>query len=127
MQYILDTTSFEITTEIEHELEHTHEHEHEHSISNYLFKTKEKCYNVENMKHFLGKLPDDIFRVKGFIHFLEIPKKRYILQKAGSSFTLSEDPCWDGKDEISRIIFIGKHIRKKKLQDTLLSEVFFTL
>ncbi len=126
LQYILDTTSFEMTEEIEHELLQSHEHVHDHSISSYLFKTPEKCYNLENMKHFLGNLPDDIFRVKWFIHFIEISDKRYIIQKAGSCFTLTEDPRWDRKDDISRIVFIGKNIRKTKLQDLLLREVFFT-
>jgi G3E family GTPase len=53
MRYILDTTSFEMTTEIEQELSESHKHEHDHSISNYLFKTTQKCYSLENMKHFL--------------------------------------------------------------------------
>ncbi len=127
LSYILDTTSFEMTEAIEHELGHEHDHHHDHSITNYLFKTEETCYSLEHMKHFLGNLPDDIFRIKGFVHFAEMPEARYIIQKAGSSFTLNPDERWDRKERISRIVFIGKNIRKTKLQDTLLSEVFFSL
>jgi G3E family GTPase len=116
-----------MTEAIEHELGHEHDHHHDHSITNYLFKTEETCYSLEHMKHFLGNLPDDIFRIKGFVHFAEMPEARYIIQKAGSSFTLNPDERWDRKERISRIVFIGKNIRKTKLQDTLLSEVFFSL
>ena len=124
LKYILDTTSFEVTEEIENEIGH-HHHDHDQSITEYLFKTQEKCYSLENMKHFLGNLDDDIFRIKGFIHFLNDSKKRYILQKVGSCFTLSEDTQWDKKDAYSRIVFIGKNIQKMQLQDVLLKDVFF--
>jgi G3E family GTPase len=124
LKYILDTTSFEVTEEIENEIGH-HHHHHDQSITEYLFKTQEKCYSLENMKHFLGNLDDDIFRIKGFIHFLNDSKKRYILQKAGSCFTLGEDTQWDKKDISSRIVFIGKNIQKMEMQDALLKDVFF--
>lgn len=134
-KYILDTTSFEMTAEIEEKLqqEHKHDHHHDHDehhdhhggITEYLFKTEEKCFNIENMRHFLWDLSDDIFRIKGFIHFADDTEKRYILQKAGSCFTMSEDTNWDRKDTVSRIVFIGKNLEKSELQDTLLKDVFF--
>ncbi|MCH8518981.1 GTP-binding protein [Candidatus Gracilibacteria bacterium] len=127
MKYILDTTSFEMTEKIEHELGHHHHHHHENGISEYLFKTQESCYDIENMRGFLAELPDDIFRIKGFIHFREQPGKRFILQKAGSSFTIMEDEKWDKKDILSRVVFIGKNLDKNVLQDILLKDVFFSL
>lgn len=127
-KYVLDTTSFEMTAEIEHKLNHEHHHHHDHdnSITEYLFKTQETCYNIENMRRFLWDLSDDVFRIKGFIHFTEDTEKRYILQKAGSCFTMVEDLHWDKKDTSSRIIFIWKNLNKTGLQDTLLKDVFFT-
>jgi len=127
MKYILDTTSFEMTEEIEHELWHHHHHHHDSDIWEYLFKTKETCYDIENLRRFLWELPDDVFRIKWFIHFKEHPWKRFILQKAGSSFTIAEDTFWDTQDEISRIVFIGKNLDKNVLQDILLKDVFFSL
>lgn len=137
LQYILDTTSFEMTEEIEKEFSHRYEHKkhtqddhhehHHHEIEQYLFKTNEKCYHLENLKTFLGELSDDIFRIKGFIHFKDIPDKRFILQKTGSSFTLQEDIHWDEKEQSTRIIFIGKDLNKNDLQDALLHTVFFNL
>lgn len=127
LKYILDTTRFEMTEEIEKELWHHHHHHHDSAIWEYLFKTQEKCFHLENMKQFLSELPDDIFRVKGFIHFKDYPNKRYILQKAGSCFSLSEDENWDMSDELSRIVFIGKNIDATSVQDTLLKNVFFDI
>jgi len=127
LNYILDTTNFEVTETLEEKMKHHHHHHHHNGIGEYLFKTEETCYTLENMKHFLADLGDDIFRVKGFVHFREQPEKRYIIQKAGSCFTLSIDEAWNGTDMVSKIVFIGKNIDTQKLQDTLLNEVFFTL
>lgn len=124
IKYILDTTSFEMTEEIEREISH-HHHHHDSSIGEYLFKTEEKCYDIENIRQFLADIPDEIFRIKWFIHFKGYPDKRFILQKAGSSFTIEEDKRWDKKDALSRIVFIGKGIDKSKLQNILLKDVFF--
>ena len=126
LKYILDTTSFEMTEEIEHELWHHHHHHHS-DITEYLFKTDISCYDIENLRHFLAELSDDIFRIKGFIHFKEQAGNRFILQKAGSSFTIMEDEKWDKKDTLSRIVFIGRNIDKSELQDALLKDVFFTI
>jgi G3E family GTPase len=64
-KYVLDTTSFEMTQEIEHKLHQGHHHDHDHNhdhghhhdhhggITEYLFKTQETCYNIENMRRFL--------------------------------------------------------------------------
>lgn len=126
LDYVLDTTSFEMNDEIEKELLH-HHHHHDNWISEYLFKTEELCYHLENMKHFLWNLSDDIFRVKWFIHFKDYPQERYIIQKTWSGFTLTKDERWDKKDTITRIVFIWKNIDKSTLQDTLLNQVFFKL
>ncbi len=124
LNYILDTTSFEMNDEIEKKLHH-HHHHHDNWISEYFFKTEEPCYTLENMKQFLWDLPDDVFRVKWFIHFKDYPKDRYIIQKAWSSFTLIVDERWDKKDKLSRIVFIWKNIDKQEMQNTLLNSVFF--
>lgn len=126
LQYILDTTSFEMTEEIEKELVHKHHHHHHdhNGITEYLFKTQQKCWDIENMRVFLWQLSDDVFRIKWFLHFTQQPGKRFILQKAGSCFTMREDENWDKKDEVSRIVFIWKNIDESKLQDELLAKVF---
>lgn len=126
LQYILDTTCFEMNEDIEKELKH-HHHHHKNGIWEYLFKTEVKCYSLWNMKNFLWELPDDIFRVKWFVHFQEEPNNRYIIQKAWSSFTLSIDTKWDKKDAFSRIVFIWKNINKEEIQNQLLQEVFFKI
>lgn len=125
LNYILDTTSFEMNDEIEAKLV-SHHHHHNNGIGNYLFKTSEKCYSLGNMKNFLWELWDDIFRVKWFVHFQEEPENRYIIQKAWACFTLTVDQNWDKKDTQSRIVFIGKNLDSMLLQDIPLREVFFS-
>lgn len=109
--------------------EHKHDHDsHSHDkqqIEKYFFKSLHQCVHIENIKHFLADISDDVYRMKGFIHFKDFPEKRYILQKAWSCFTLKEDENWDWKTMESKIVFIWKNLQPEKLQDALLKDVFF--
>jgi len=141
MNYILDTNLFTGSTDEEkdqHEDTHEHNHDHHHhdhashwhdhdkkQIEKHFFKTDIACYHLENMKHFFAEISEDVFRMKWFIHFKDYPHERYILQKAGSCFTISQDESWDGKTTESKMVFIWKNIQKQELHDKLLKEVFF--
>ena len=110
-----------------HEHSH-HEHSHAHDkkqIDSYFFKTEVPCFHVENIKHFLGEISDDIFRMKWFVCFKDFPNERYILQKAGACFTLVKDEDWSEESTESKFVFIWKNIDQQKIYDTLLKDVFF--
>jgi len=145
INYVLDTDLFKIeedSSEKSHDYHdhkhHSHDHnDHEHSHPSHghrddkkqmqtsLFKTNIPCYGLENIKHFLSEVSENIFRMKWFICFKNYPGERYILQKAGSCFTLAKDEQWNKKNTESKIVFIWKHIDTQILQDTLLKDVFF--
>lgn len=134
MNYILDTDLFQEDVPISSKKD-THEHHHDHNkywhshdkkqMEKYFFKTQQRCYSIENMKHFLSEISQDVFRMKWFIHFKDYPGERYILQKAGACFTLWKDEHWDGAGDESKLVFIGKNIDQQLLHDILLKEVFF--
>ena len=119
-----------------HHYDYDHHHDHEQSyagyghhhdkqqMQKYFFKTQQRCSDLENMKQFLAEISENIFRMKGFLHFQDYPGDRYILQKAGSCFTISKDENWNGEERDSKIVFIGKDIEGEKLQDLLLRDVF---
>ena len=75
-------------------------------MEKYFFKTDVMCHDLENIKHFLAQIPENIFRMKGFICFKDYPGERYILQKAGACFTISKDESWNKKGTESKIVFI---------------------
>lgn len=108
--------------------EHSHhEHSHEHDkkeIEKYFFSTQHLCKDIESMKHFLAEVSESVFRIKWLIHFEWCPDARYILQKAGSCFTLWEDPQWDKKERTSKIVFIWKNLNTEEIQDMLLKDIF---
>lgn len=124
--------------------DHNHHHDHDHDYHNhhgevshehsndkqqmekYFFKTDIPCFHLENIKHFLAEISENIFRMRGFICFKDYPNERYILQKAGSCFTLEKDENWHGTSTASKMVCIWKDINKQALQDQLLNTVFFT-
>lgn len=142
INYILDTELYQEESIDQKEEYHNHDH-HEHShdhhdhnhdhhshahdkaqIEKYFFKTDIKCSNIENMREFLSQISDSVFRMKGFLHFNDYPNQRFILQKAGSCFTLSKDENWSGDNTESKIVFIGKDIHQQELHDRLFRDVF---
>lgn len=133
---ILDTKLFD--TDFSEEKKDTHSHNHEHKnehnhghshdkkkIEKYFFKTDIACYHLENLKHFLAEISENIFRMKGFICFKDYPGERYILQKAGSCFTIRKDENWGERKSKSKIVFLGENIEGEEIQNLLLKDVFF--
>jgi len=61
---------------------------------------------VTSFQAFINQLPEDIYRVKGFLHLAERPKTRTILQKVGHRTTLSGGEAWCGTPQ-TWLVFIG--------------------
>lgn len=121
---ILDTDLFQEDS-FSHKNSHHHWHEHDKKeIEKYFFKTSDPCESIDNIKQFLSEISESVYRIKWFLHFKWYPEHRYILQKAGSCFTLSIDENWDQKNMESRIVFIGKNLNPELLQDKLLQNIF---
>lgn len=61
---------------------------------------------VTAFQAFLNQLPEEIYRVKGFLHLAERPKTKTILQKVGHRITMSGGDAWNGTPQ-TWLVFIG--------------------
>ena len=61
---------------------------------------------VTLIQDFINQLPEEIYRVKGFLHLAERPKKRTLLQKVGHRITFSGGEAWYGIPQ-TWLVFIG--------------------
>ena len=61
---------------------------------------------VASIQALIDRLPEDIYRVKGFLHLAERPKTRTILQKVGRRTTLSGGEAWSGTPQ-TWLVFVG--------------------
>tara|TARA_Y100001968_G_scaffold256415_1_gene242778 strand:- start:13824 stop:14855 length:1032 start_codon:yes stop_codon:yes gene_type:complete len=112
----------------EHEHEHSHRKDkksselnhknmdHSNDFDSYSFESN-KPFSLRQYQKFLDeKLPSNIFRAKGILWFEE-SDKRHIFHLAGKRISI-EDSSWKG-DKFNRLIFIGKDINKKGINDDL--------
>lgn len=61
---------------------------------------------VAMFQAFIDQLPEEIYRVKGFVHLAERLDHRTILQKVGHRITLSGGETWNGTPQ-TWLVFIG--------------------
>lgn len=61
---------------------------------------------VTSVQAFINQLPDEVFRIKGFVHLAERPKTRTILQRVGHRMILSGGEAWSGTPQ-TWLVFIG--------------------
>ncbi len=92
----------------EHE-HHKHDHAHEH-VDTLFFKT-ERPLDFEKFSELLQRLPEEIIRAKGFVHFSreDLTETKYLLQYVGARKQLVPAPWKIGEVRQSALVFIGKH------------------
>jgi len=61
---------------------------------------------VTAFQAFINQLPDEVYRVKGYLHLAERPKTRTILQKVANHISLSGGKAWSGTPQ-SWLVFIA--------------------
>jgi len=61
---------------------------------------------VTAFQAFMNQLPEEIYRVKGFLNLVERPMTKTILQKVGHHVTLSGKGSWSGTPQ-TWLVFIG--------------------
>lgn len=104
---------------------HNHEHEkihHHHDITSLSF-VFDRPFNLELFEHrlliFLNFQAKDIYRVKGYIWGRE-QKRKKIVQSVSNLLAVTEGEEWDTQEiPKSRIVFIGKDLTSKGLENML--------
>jgi len=108
-----------------HDDDHHHHHQshnHDHDITSLSFSFSE-TFNVEKLQLHLMLLlnlqTEYIYRVKGIIQ-AEQNSNKVVLQSVATFLEVSEGASWKtGEDRISRIVFIGKYLKRKGFEELL--------
>ena len=61
------------------------------------------------IQQLLSHLPSTLFRVKGFVHAVEEPQSRMVLQMVGRRATISPTRSWGDETPQTRLVFISRH------------------
>ena len=88
----------------------SHDHAHEHEL---LFDTwtyiSDVPLQMALMQQILKHLPSTVFRVKGFVHAIEEPESRLLVQLVGRRATVTPTRSWDTEQPQTRLVFISRH------------------
>jgi len=87
---------------------HEHEHNHDHSLvfNTWNWSTAEP-FSMESVQALVDKLPNTIYRAKGFIYLRDYPDNRFILQIVGRRGTLMIAEEWGDQTPYTQMVVIG--------------------
>jgi len=100
---------------------HDHSHEHDDGIEGFTttsFKSDIALIPEKFMETFLQKLPTEVFRAKGLLHFHGFPQ-RIVFQLSGRRYSFEEDSWPENSVPGNQIVIIGKNINTEELRRNL--------
>ena len=105
----LGVHTHEVSTSKEADDAHEHHH-HEHDLmfDTWTF-TSTTPMILGLIQQLLSHLPSTLFRIKGFVHTVEEPQSRMVLQLVGRRATISPTRSWGDEMPQTRLVFIGRH------------------
>lgn len=103
--------------ECNHEHHHHEHHHHSDHLENDGFISisfqSDRAFNLDKFQNFLDKkLPIDVFRAKGILHFANIDN-RYVFQLSGKRYELKNDDR--GKSLNNQLVIIGRNLHREEL------------
>ncbi|MET7390365.1 GTP-binding protein [Streptomyces sp. NPDC005529] len=63
--------------------------------------------SLEALREAVRTLPGTVYRAKGFVHTIEDPDHRMVLQVVGRRVDVSVQGTWDGQTPMTRIVAVG--------------------
>ena len=106
LSLLLSTGRFSIQIGMEEEWKSEHKHGHE-DLQVFAYTPSGKL-KARELDHFFEDLTTDVYRVKGFVEFLERPWEWWLIHNAGARFTM--EPWLRSTPPEARLVFIGKNI-----------------
>ena len=105
---------------------HHHHHEHTDDVVSYTL-TFDQAFDYKTLHHrlmvYLTFQAKGLYRMKGLL-WLKDSDQQHLLQSVGKRFIINEKRAWKtGEQKQSKIVFIGKNIRKEALEK-MLSQCF---
>ncbi|GHO60762.1 CobW family GTP-binding protein [Ktedonobacter robiniae] len=106
----------------EHEHEHdAHEHHHEHGHAHESLHTVglplDQPVERARFEHFLRELPEEIYRAKGFVTFVDDPQAIHVFQFTPGFLRIR--PFKLQRRDLLRAVFIGQNLEKAGLAEQL--------
>lgn len=106
-----------------HHHDHDHDHHHHHGDVNSQSYTFDEPFDPLKIQHWLNALlmlqGQNIYRVKGVLNFA-FHDERVILQSVQKAHVMGTGRPWeDGQPRQSKIVFIGKGLKRKPLERSL--------
>jgi G3E family GTPase len=89
--------------------DHSHHDQHHDLMFDTWTFTSTTPMHLELIRQLLGHLPSTLFRIKGFVHAVEEPQSRMVLQLVGRRATISPTRSWGDETPQTRLVFIGRH------------------
>ena len=106
LSLLLSTGRFSLQAGMESSWVVAKKHGHEDlSVFSY---TPSSPFRAKDLDHFFEDLTTDVYRVKGFVEFIERPWEWWLIQKAGARFTM--EPWLRSTPPEARLVFIGKNM-----------------
>lgn len=98
--------------------EHSHNHQHTKSMVSFTIKI-DRPFDLMTLQHrlmvYLTFQAKDLYRMKGFL-WLNGSDEQHLLQAVGKRFNIEAKRAWgQGESQQSKIIFIGKNLKKEGL------------
>jgi G3E family GTPase len=76
------------------------------SFTTWSYETRDPL-SLESVRETIKKLPGTVYRCKGFVHTVEEPDNRIVLQVVGRRGDAVLSEPWDGQEPMTRVVAIG--------------------
>lgn len=90
----------------------------EFGISTFVY-SRRKPFTRELFDLWIKQMPRNIIRAKGIVWFSDMDNRSYIFEEAGSQVMTREFGRWGNGDQMIKLVFIGRKMDWKKLENEL--------
>ncbi|WP_294535854.1 GTP-binding protein [uncultured Rhodoblastus sp.] len=81
-------------------------HSHSHGFSSWSW-TSDRRLSLQKLRSVFERLPDQVYRAKGFVYLEELPEYRVILQMVGKRSNLRDAGKWGSETPRNELVMIG--------------------
>jgi G3E family GTPase len=90
----------------------------EYGIGTFVYERR-KPFTRELFDLWIKQMPSSLIRSKGLVWFSDMNDRSYIFEQSGRQVMTREFGRWSGGDRMIKLVFIGRHIDRKQLSDSL--------
>jgi G3E family GTPase len=88
--------------------DHDHDQSHGLVFDTWTY-TSDAPVHLAMLESVLAHVPSTVFRIKGFVHVVEEPERRMVVQLVGRRATITRSRGWGTEQPRTRLVFISRH------------------